>query len=81
MARCIVSYVDLDGVRHSVEVEAGGLYEAAILALCAFRKHEIEPGAMANLDVEARSTVTPTLNVKQAKDWLQRGVRTPKRRC
>jgi hypothetical protein len=28
MAACIVSFVDLDGVRHSVEVEAEGLYEA-----------------------------------------------------
>jgi hypothetical protein len=25
MAACIVSFVDLDGVRHSVEVHAGGL--------------------------------------------------------
>ena len=78
MAQCVVSYLDFDGIRHSVEVEAGGLYEAAILALCAFRKHEIEPGPMATLDVEVRSCVTHTLNVKHAKDWLQRGVRTPK---
>jgi hypothetical protein len=27
MAACIVSFVDLDGIRHSVEVEAEGLYE------------------------------------------------------
>ena len=78
MANCVVSFVDLDGVRHSVEVEAGGLYEAAILGLSAFRKHAIEPGAMAKLDVEVRSSVTHTLTVKHAKEWLQRGIRTPK---
>ena len=78
MAHCTVSFVDLDGVRHSVEVEADGLYEAAILGLSAFRKHEIEPGAMAKLDVEVRSSVTHALTVKKVHEWLQRGVRTPK---
>jgi hypothetical protein len=43
MADCTVSYVDLDGIRHSVEVEAEGLYEASVLAICAFRKHELTP--------------------------------------
>jgi len=45
MAACMVSFVDLDGIRHSVEVDANGLYEASVLGLCAFRKHELEPGA------------------------------------
>jgi len=42
MSTCIVSFLDLDGVRHSVEVEAEGLYEAAVLALVAFKKHDLE---------------------------------------
>ena len=54
MAVCIVSFVDLDGVRHSVEVEAEGLYEALVLGLCAFRKHELEPGGLTQLEVAAR---------------------------
>ncbi len=52
MAACIVSFVDLDGIRHSVEVEAEGLYEASVLGLCAFRKHELEPGGLTQLEVE-----------------------------
>jgi hypothetical protein len=28
MPLCLVSYVDMDGVRHAVEVEAGSMYEA-----------------------------------------------------
>lgn len=44
MPLCIVSYVDLDGVRHSVEVNAEGLYEAAVLGLAAFKKHDYSYG-------------------------------------
>jgi hypothetical protein len=78
MPTCIVSYLDTEGVRHSVEVQADGLYEAAILAVAAFRKHEIHPGGLAQLEVEVRSSITHTLTVKKAEDWLQRGVRNPK---
>jgi hypothetical protein len=28
------------GVRHSIEAETDGLYEASVLGLCAFHKHE-----------------------------------------
>jgi hypothetical protein len=78
MADCIVSFVDLDGIRHSVEVEAEGLYEASVLGLCAFRKHELQPGALPQLDVEVRSSIKHTLTVTKVQEWLQRGVRTPK---
>lgn len=39
MAACRVSYVDFEGFRHSVELEAESLYEAAVLAVSAFRQH------------------------------------------
>jgi hypothetical protein len=35
-----VTYKDLDGVRHSVEVVAESVYEASVLALSALSKHE-----------------------------------------
>ncbi len=78
MAACIVSFVDLDGVRHSVEVQAEGLYEAAILGLATFKKHDFLPGALTQLEVEVRSSITHTVTVKKVQDWLKRGVRTPK---
>ena len=78
MAACIVSFVDLYGVRHSVEVEAEGLYQASVLGLCAFRKHDLEPGGLTQLEVEVRSSVKHTLTVTKVREWLQRGVRTPK---
>jgi len=46
--------------------------------LCAFRKHELEPGGLTQLEVEVRSSVKHTLTVTKVRDWLQRGVRTPK---
>jgi len=78
MAACIVSFVDLDGIRHSVEVEAEGLYEASVLGLCAFRKHHLEPGGLTQLEVEVRSSVRHTLTVTKVREWLQRGVSSPK---
>lgn len=78
MAACIVSFVDLDGVRHSVEVQAEGLYEASVLGLCAFRKHDVEPEGLTQLEIEVLSSVKHTLPVTKVREWLQRGVRTPK---
>ncbi len=78
MAACIVSFVDLDGVRHSVEVQADGLYEAGVLGLCAFRKHDLEPGGLTELEVEVRSSIKHAITVTKLREWLQRGVRTPK---
>src|SRR6185295_10266421 len=78
MAACIVSFVDLDGIRHSVEVEAEGLYEASVLGICAFRKHDLTPAGLTQLEVEVRSSVKHTLTVTKVQEWLRRGVRTPK---
>jgi hypothetical protein len=78
MAACVVSFIDLDGIRHSVEIEAEGLYEAAVLGLVTFRKHDFQPGALTALEVEVRSSITHTLTVRKVHEWLQRGVRTPK---
>src|SRR5262245_39612906 len=78
MAACIVSFVDLDGIRHSVEVEAEGLYEASVLGICAFRKHDLQPAGLTQLEVEVRNSVTHTLTVRKIQDWLKRVVRTPK---
>jgi hypothetical protein len=62
----------------AVEVQAEGLYEASVLGICAFRKHELTPAGLIELEVEVRSTVKHTLSVRKVQDWLQRGVRTPK---
>jgi hypothetical protein len=78
MAKCFVSYLDLSGIRHQVEVEAGSLYEAAALAVKAFRDHDCEPGPLSQLEIEIRTSVTHTLTVKKLNEWLNGGAKTPR---
>ncbi len=78
MALCVVSYVDTEGVRHTVEVEAESLYEAAVMAVKTFRKHDCEPGLMSSLEVEIRSSVTHTVTLKKIHSWLNGGAKTPR---
>jgi hypothetical protein len=78
MARCIVSYLDISGLRHTVEVNAESLYEAAVLALRTFKQHDCEPVGMNNLEIEIRSSVTHTVSVRKVHSWLNGGARTPK---
>ena len=78
MALCIVSYLDISGVRHTVEVNAESLYEAAVLALRTFKQHDCEPVGMSNLEIEIRSSVTHTVSVRKVHSWLNGGARTPK---
>ena len=77
MAKCFVSYLDVSGIRHSVEVDADSLYEAAGMAVKAFKDHDCEPGGMAQLEVEIRTSITHTLTVKKLKDWLNGGSKSP----
>ena len=81
MAACIVSFVDLDGIRHSVEVQAEGLYEASVLGLCAFRKQDLEPGGLTQLEVKVISAVTHTLTVPRCENGCSAVSGHPKRQC
>jgi hypothetical protein len=78
MAKCFVSYLDVSGIRHEVEVEAASMYEAAALALKVFREHDCEPGQLSQLEIEIRTSVTHTLTVKKLREWLKGGAKTPK---
>ena len=78
MATCVVSYVDTSGIRHSVEVEAQSLYEAAVLAIKVFRQHDCEPREANRLEIEVRSSVVHTITIRKIHDWLNGGAKTPK---
>jgi hypothetical protein len=78
MAACIVSYVDIEGLRHAVEVEAESLYEAVVLAARTFKQHHCEPGEQSKIEVEIRSSITHTVTLKKIHSWLQGGARSPK---
>jgi hypothetical protein len=53
--RCRVSFKDLDGVCHSVEVTADGMYEAACMGLKALKQSDwneiIGPGTRIDIEV------------------------------
>ena len=78
MAACIVSFVDIEGLRHSVEVEAETLYEAAVLAVRTFKQHHCEPGELSKIEFEIRTSITHTVTLKKIHSWLQGGARSPK---
>jgi hypothetical protein len=78
VAICIVSYLDSEGLRHSVEVEAESLYEAAVLAIRTFRQHNCEPGEAARLEVEVRSSVIHAITPMRVLEWLNRGAKSPR---
>jgi hypothetical protein len=52
---CTVSFQDSCGIRHAVEVGAETLYEAAVLALRAFRERDWPPGPAAQLAIEVKT--------------------------
>lgn len=71
MKQCVVSFVDFAGIRHSVEVQADSMYEAAAAALESFHAHACAPGRGSELEVQVRSAVTHTLSVKKLEDWAK----------
>ncbi len=78
MAACIVSYLDISSIRHTVEVQADSLFEAIVLAVVAFKEHDCEPGELRQIDVEIRKSVTHTLTLGRVREWLQGASRSPK---
>ena len=79
---CLVTFTDLDGTRHSVEVLADTLFEAAALALKAMAQAEFiepNPGAASRLDIEVRQpSVTHSVTVGQVQRWIASGSSDPR---
>jgi hypothetical protein len=74
---CIVSFTDLEGSRHSVEVVADSLFEAAALALKAMAKAEFidpNPGPASRFEIQVRPpTITHSVTVGQVRRWIESG--------
>jgi hypothetical protein len=70
---CTVSFKGAQGIRHSVDVEAESLYEAAVLAIQRLNRdpwlENIGPATV--LDVEVREPGTKhSLSLQQVERWL-----------
>ncbi len=79
--QCSVSFLDPGGIRHTVAIEADSLYEAAVLALSAFREHGCAPGDGCPLQIEvAGPAVTHTVTPARVREWLRSTAKSPAER-
>ncbi len=79
---CSVSYTDSSGVRHSVQVAAESLYEAAALAIQQFREHPwtegMEPGSVTRLAVSIHAPeTTHEVTLHQIEKWIAGVAKSP----
>ena len=66
-------------VRHSIEVSAESVFEAAALALHAFEENGSAPGPAAHLEIAIQTPmVNHSVKVQRVRDWLTSGGKTPK---
>lgn len=78
---CTVSFTDTAGIRHTVDVMAATLYEAAALGLAELRRcsfADASPGRVTRLTVTVKSPgTTHELTVGKLEDWLMGGAVSP----
>jgi hypothetical protein len=78
---CSISFTDVRGVKHTVELTASSLYESAAAALQLFRKNkwiEDRPGPMTRLEIEVHEpAVRHVVTVQQLQKWAESTALTP----
>jgi hypothetical protein len=77
---CAVSFTDIRGIRHTAEVEAESLYEAAVQGIRRLNQdpwiERIGPGT--KLEIAVREpAVTHALSVEQVERWLAGATKNP----
>ena len=77
-----MSYQDPEGIRHSVEVPAESLYEAAALGLRVFHAAEFlepptAPGTALQICVRDPVVVVHEVRISKLRNWLFGGARRP----
>ena len=80
MKRCRVSFVDHEGVSHSVEVDAESLYEAVGLGIARLGRAEFvryAPGGEFLVEVREPST-EHRVTLKQFESWMKQSPRGPR---
>jgi hypothetical protein len=77
---CVVSFIDVRGIRHSAEVQADSLFEAVVLGVRVFRNdpwiERIGPATV--LDVEIREPATKhSVSLQQVERYLDGASSSP----
>ena len=80
LRNCTVSFKDIRGVRHSTEVEAESLYEAAVLAINRLNHdpwiEKIGPATVLDIEVREPGT-THAISLQQVERWLAGATTNP----
>ena len=77
---CRVSFTDVRGITHSVDVTADSLFEAAVLGVKILRGGDWNdpPGYATTLEIEVRHpSITHRVNLQHVSRWLNGSSRTP----
>ena len=76
-----MTFTDLNGLKHTVELEADSVHEAAMLALQAFKKSafvELAPGLASRIQVSVREPlVTHEVSLVKLRQWVELGSVNP----
>jgi len=77
---CAVSFVSASGVKHSAEVQAESLYEAAVEGVRAISEQwGQEPGPLTPISVEVKPPpVIHNLTLRQIRQWIGTNATSPK---
>jgi len=78
---CVVSFTDGEGIRHSVEVAAGSLYEAVAMGLAEFQRGKFSeavygPATMVTVAVK-EPEVRHSVPLSKFRAWLASGGKSP----
>jgi DNA-binding transcriptional LysR family regulator len=76
---CTVSYQDIEGVKHSVDVSADSLYEAAALGMAAMKVPDWQNAPNLVIEVRVRAPeIMHSISNSVLAAWLARNGKTPK---
>jgi hypothetical protein len=78
---CTVGFIDSRGVRHSVEITADSLFEAAVLGLKALRSADLKepPSRTSVFEIEVRQPTTRhRVSLVQVAQWLNGPASSPR---
>jgi len=77
--QCVVSYTDVEGVRHGVEVEAESLNEAVALAAHRFAENGHYPSLVTEMRIEERPpAIIHTTTLGRAHEWIETSPKNPR---
>ena len=78
---CCVSFIESEGITHSVEITASSLFEAAVVATAEFRRHGFADttfGSATKLNVRVKGPeAAHVVSVGKVKAWLDRVGKSP----